>query len=220
MKQKTFKHDIVNFKENLLSEESNGERYYVTPKGKYPSVTTVTGWKKRKFFAEWRKNNPEEAKRTVNRGIKLHSLIESYLKNETIDKKKVDLTSLDLFLQIKKDLDRIDNIKAMETALFSDLLQLAGRVDCIADYDGKLSIIDFKGSTRAKREEDIDNYFMQATAYSIMWQEHTKQKINNIVILISCDDGDTQVFQEKPINYVKALKESIDLYKSETNATV
>lgn len=220
MKQKTFKHEIVDLKNNLISEEFAGERYYATPKGKYPSVTTVTGWEKRKFFAEWRKNNPEEAKRTVNRGLKLHSLIESYLKNEKINKKDIDLISLDLFLQAKKHIDKIDNIRAMETAIFSDLLQLAGRVDCIAEYDGKLSIIDFKGSTKPKREEDIDNYFMQATAYAIMWQELTKEKVNNIVIIISCDDGDTQVFQEKPINYVKALKKSIELYKSETNATI
>jgi hypothetical protein len=220
MIQKTFKHDIVNLENQLLSEENDGKRFYVTPKGKYPSVTTVTGWEKSKFFAEWRKNNPEESARTIRRGGKFHSLIEKYLNNEILDKSKIDLLTLDLFLQIKNEIDNIDNIKAMETALYSDLLGLAGRVDCIAEYKQKLSVIDFKGSTKPKRVEDIDNYFMQATAYSIMWQELTKQRIDNIVIMISCEDGKVQVFQEKPINYVKALKNAVDVYNEENNAKV
>lgn len=220
MKQKTFKHDPVNINVELLSEESGNQRFYVTPKGKYPSVTTVTGWEKRKFFAEWRKNNPEEAKRTINRGNKLHSLIETYLKNEPIDKQKIDPFILSLFLQIQPHIDKIDMIKAMETPLYSNLLKLAGRVDCVGEFDNKLSIIDFKGSTKPKRIEDIDNYFMQATAYSIMWQELTGEKINNVVILISCDSGDVQVFQDKPIYHVKNLKDAVDAYGREVYATI
>lgn len=220
MKQKNFIHEIVSLNENLESVEKNDQRFYSTPKGVYPSVTTVTGWEKRKFFAEWRKNNPEEAKRTVSRGVKLHSLIEKYLKNESIEEKKTDLFTLDLFLQIKTFIDKIDKIKALETPLYSDLLRLAGRVDCIAEYEGKTSIIDFKGSTKAKRDKDIENYFMQATAYSIMWQELTGEKVNNLVIIISCDDGQTQVFEKKPIDYVKQLKECIISYEREMNEKV
>ena len=196
MKQKTFKHIDEKLKAELLSEENDSGRYYVTPEGKYPSVTTVTGWEKRKFFAEWRKNNPEEAKRTVNRGNKLHALIERYLNNESLDKKEIDPFTLDLFLQMKKDVDRIDNIHALETPLYSKLLKLAGRVDCIAEFDGQLAIIDFKGSTKAKRKEDIDNYFMQATAYSIMWKERTGIPIKKLVILISSEDGGPQILRQ------------------------
>lgn len=217
MKQKIFIHEARSVESQIISEEKDGERFYSTPAGSYPSVTTVTGWEKRKFFAEWRKNNPEEAKRTTSRGVKLHSLVEKYLNNETIDKKETDVFALDLFLQFKKHVDKIDKIKALEVPLYSNLLKLAGRVDCIAEYDGKLSIIDFKGSTKAKREEDILNYFLQATAYSVMWQELTKQKIENIVILISCDDGEVQEFIKKPVNYVKQLKECIMKYEKEKN---
>jgi ATP-dependent exoDNAse (exonuclease V) beta subunit len=220
MIQKTFHHDQVKFEHQLITEEKDGQRFYTTPSGVYSSVTTVTGWDKRKFFAEWRKNNPDEAKRTTNRGMKLHSLIEKYLNNEEIDTKKTDIFALDLFLQMKNEVDKIDNIRALETSLYSNLLRLAGRVDCIAEYDGQLSVIDFKGSTKPKRQEDIDNYFMQATAYAVMWQELTGQKINNIVILISCEDGGVQVFQKKPIKYVKQLKECIEKYEREVNATV
>jgi len=220
MKQKQFKHIDKNLKTELLSEENDTGRYYVTPEGKYPSVTTVTGWEKRKFFAEWRRNNPEEAKRTTNRGNKLHSLIEKYLNNEQLDKKEIDPFTLDLFLQMKKDVDKIDNIHALEQPLYSKLLKLAGRVDCIAEFDGDLSIIDFKGSTKTKRKEDIENYFMQATAYSIMWKERTGVPIKKLIILISSEEGGVQVFDANPIDYVESLKNAIEKYERERNATV
>lgn len=220
MKQKTFKHIDEKLKTELLSEENESGRYYVTPEGKYPSVTTVTGWEKRKFFAEWRKKNPEEAKRTMNRGNKLHSLVEKYLNNEKLVKKDIDPFTLDLFLQMKKDVDKIDNIYALETPLFSKLIKLAGRVDCVAEFDGELAIIDFKGSTKTKRKEDIDNYFMQATAYSIMWKERTGVPVKKLVIMISCEDGGVQIFEANPIDYVSALKSAIEKYERETNETV
>jgi genome maintenance exonuclease 1 len=220
MKQKKFKHIDENLKLELLSEENDSGRYYVTPEGKYPSVTTVTGWEKRKFFAEWRKNNPEEAKRTTTRGNKLHSLIEKYLNNEILNKKEIDLFTLDLFLQMKKDVERIDNIHALETSLYSNLLRLAGRVDCVAEFDGELAIIDFKGSTKQKRKEDIDNYFMQATAYSIMWKERTNVPVKKLVIMISAEDGGVQIFEADPLDYVPALKSAIEKYEKEKNATV
>lgn len=220
MKQKTFKHIDEALKLSLLSEENETGRYYTTPEGKYPSVTTVTGWEKRKFFAEWRKNNPEEAKRTTSRGNKLHSLIEKYLNNEELVKKDIDPFTLDLFLQMKDHVDKIDNIHALETPLYSKLLKLAGRVDCIGEYDGGLAIIDFKGSTKTKRKEDIDNYFLQATAYSIMWKERTGVPIKKLVIMISAEDGGVQIFEANPIEYVAALKDCIKKYEEQTNATV
>ena len=91
-------------------------------------------------------------------------------------------------------------------------MMLAGRVDCVAEYNGKLSIIDFKGSTRAKRESDVQNYFLQATAYAIAWQERTGQAIENFAILMSCEDGITQVFEGRPIRYTKKLLETIEKY--------
>jgi genome maintenance exonuclease 1 len=125
-----------------------------------------------------------------------------------------DASPLDriLFEQIKPELHKIDNIVAQEVPLYSSLLGLAGRVDCVADYDGKKSIIDFKGSTREKRKEDIDNYFMQATAYAIMFQERTGIKIDNIVILISSEDGAVQSFVDNPIKYTKKLFNCIENY--------
>ena len=217
---KKFNHVDVDYTfENLpTTYGSDGSRYYCTEDGKkYPSVTTVTGWEKKAFFAEWRKNNPEESRRVLNRGNKLHSAIEDYLNNEENPKQSLAPNEQILFDQMQDELDRIDNIYAQEVPLWSSLLGLAGRVDCVAEYNGELSIIDYKGSTREKRKSDIGNYFMQATAYSIMFQERTGIKIDNIVILVSCEDGTVQSFVDNPINYTKSLYECIQGYRKRFN---
>ena len=218
MDMKKFKHVVLEeaFKD-LNTVNKNGQRFYSTPEGHYPSVTTVTGWEKRQFFAKWRAENPKESRRVLDRGNKLHNLIEDYINNRVDDKTTGGLNPfiLDLFILLKPELDKIDNVYAQEVPLWSSTLELAGRVDCVGEYDGKLSIIDFKGSTRTKRKEDIQNYFMQATAYAIMWQEMTGQKIDNIVILIATEQGESQVFQDNPIRYVKPLLKSIRDYQEE-----
>ena len=223
MNVKKFNHVVTEEFTNLKTTNQNGSRYYETPEGKYPSVTTVTGWEKQKFFAEWRKNNPVESRRVLNRGNKLHSLIELYINNEfnvKKDKGGVDLLTLDLFLQLQPKLNLIDNVHAQEIPLWSSTLGLAGRVDCVGEYDGKLSIIDFKGSTKTKRKSDIENYFTQTTAYAIMWQEMTGIPINNIVIMIATEAGDCQVFEANPIDYAKPLLKAIRSYQKEINSTL
>jgi len=218
MDMKKFKHVVLEeaFKD-LNTVNKNGQRFYSTPEGHYPSVTTVTGWEKRQFFAKWRAENPKESRRVLDRGNKLHNLIEDYINNRVDDKTTGGLNPfiLDLFILLKPELDKINNVYAQEVPLWSSTLELAGRVDCVGEYDGKLSIIDFKGSTRIKRKEDIQNYFMQATAYAIMWQEMTGQKIDNIAILIATEQGESQVFQDNPIRYVKPLLKSIRDYQEE-----
>lgn len=213
-----FNHDFVTI-ENLKTEEIDGKRFYVAPDGnRYPSVTTITGWKKRAFFAEWRKKNPEESRRVLSRGTSFHYIVEDYLMNdaEKVEKKKNDKPAdYYIFAQLKNELNKINNIKALEASLWSGKLQMAGRVDCIAEYDGVLSVIDFKTSKAIKEEKDIQEYFMQATAYAIMFQERTGIQIKNIVILMTCEDGSTMVYQKNPLHYVKDLKEAIDTYYRE-----
>jgi genome maintenance exonuclease 1 len=199
---------------NLKEVTKDGKRFYSTPEGEYPSVTTVVGFEKQKFFAEWRERNPDESKRVTSRGTKFHSLIEQYLKNEPVDMDELNSNIKALFILLQPELDKINNITALETPLWSKILGLAGRTDCIAEYNGKLSIIDFKASTKEKRKKDIENYFTQATAYALMYQERTGIVIDNFVILIACEDGLRQVFQDKPVKYVKKLKEAIQKYRS------
>ena len=212
-----FRHVESPLLEEISATTTNeGGRYYSTPKGKLPSVTTVTGFKKSKFFAKWRAENPKEAKRVTTRGNTFHSLIEDYLNNEfevERDKGEIRPDILELFLQLQPELDKIDNILALEVPLWSDTVGLAGRVDCVAEHDGELSIIDFKGATRKKRTSDIENYFLQATAYALMWQDRTGQEIKKFKILISCEEGISQVFEGSPIQYTKKLYDTIQEYK-------
>lgn len=216
-----FKHLEQNLNSiDLTSKDTEGKRVYQTPDGVFPSVTTVTGWSKRKFFAEWRRNNPQESKRVCSRGTSLHSVIESYLLNEKINLNSIDDGVKDLFLSIKSEVDNINNIRCLEVPLWSKTLGLAGRVDCIAEHNRELSIIDFKGSTRPKRKKDIENYFLQATAYSLMWQEMTGERIKKLKVLIASEDSTVQIFEEPVIKYVSELKNAIDLYRKENNGKI
>jgi len=207
-----FEHQI-NFRFNETERiEINGARYYQTPDGIFPSVTTVTGWEKRNEFARWRKNNPEESARVCSRGTNLHKIIENYLNNDEVS---IETTTKEneLFVLMKKEIDKIDNIHALESSLWSKTIGLAGRVDCIAEYKKELCVIDFKGSTRSKRKEDIENYFLQACAYSLMWQELTGEKCNKLCIIMGSETGLCQVFSENTIDYVKKLYNCIKTYK-------
>ena len=198
----------------VRSIETPFGRYYQSPREPnywYPSVTTVTGFAKSDFFAEWRKKpeNQQLSKHATNRGNELHAMIESYLKNETDYKKNKNLLTVYLFQQMQEQLHKINNIRMQETPMWSDTLRMAGRVDCIADYDGVLSIIDFKGSGKEKREEWIGNYFEQASCYSLMYQEMTGTPVNQIVILVSCEDGTVQEFKKNPKDYFKDLNKTV-----------
>ena len=214
-----FHHEFVTLDEGVESVESPTGRKYKTPVGHLPSVTTVTGWKKRAFFAKWRRDNPEESKRVLSRGTKLHSIIESYLKNELEPSRlteSVGLTEVDLFVSMQEDINRIGKIYAIEVPLWSKKIGLAGRTDCIGEFDGVPSVIDFKSSNHPKSEDAIQDYFMQATAYSLMWQDRTGQKLRNIAILIGVEDGGSQVFTADPMDYVEDLADAIRLYRAET----
>ena len=209
----------VELKEFRSVTDDTGFRFYDSPGGKFPSVTTVTGFEKKAFFAEWRRNNPKESRRVLSRGNALHKLIEDYLNNEDIDLLSVSPVVSSLFVQMKDTLDKIDNIQALEMPLWSNTLALAGRVDCVAEYDGKLSIIDFKGSTRQKREEDIENYYLQGTAYAIMWHERTGVPIREFNIIVANENGTAcQVFSGNPTKYVPSLYKMIKKYHEKNPA--
>ena len=168
---------------------------------------------------EWRNRVGEEeankiSKRASTRGNKCHKLCELYLSNESISKYSDDPLSMGLFYQIKPYLDSINNIHALEESMSSSLLKMAGRVDCIAEYKGELAIIDFKTSTKYKREEWIHDYFAQETAYAIMFQELTGLIPKKLVTIIACETGEPQIFEiYDTIKYARKLKEYIDAFR-------
>jgi len=215
---KTFDHAFVELNDQIESVDTPSGRRYRTPDGVFPSVTTVTGWKKRAFFAKWRRENPEESKRVLSRGTKLHALIETYLRNSltpTTLSEARGTSEADLFSSMREDIDRIGKIYAIEVPLWSKKVGLAGRTDCIGEFDGVPSVIDFKSSNYPKSEDAIQDYFMQATAYSLMWQDLTGQELRNIAILIGVEDGGSQVFTADPREYIADLVDAIRTYREE-----
>ena len=192
---KTFiQHDF----KKLNRVEINGVRYYDTGDAKYPSVTTVTGILSNASIQEWRKRVGEEeanrvSARASKRGTQIHSLCEDYLKLGKADPNPFDT---EMFNSLVPSLSLIDNIHALESPLFSHKLKVAGTVDCIADYDGKLSVIDFKTSGRIKDKKDIPGYFIQTAAYAYMFWEQTGIVPEQLVIIMGVDNEKALVFTE------------------------
>ena len=214
-----FKHlNIHNFPNLKAKTTEQGRRYFVEGNA-YPSVTTVIGEKKKDTILQWRRRVGEEeanaiSKRASTRGNKCHKLAEDYLSNKSLDRYRDDVLSLGMFHQIRPYIDKINNIHALEESLYSHTLKLAGRVDCIAEYDNELAIIDFKTSTKYKREEWIQDYFSQETAYAIMFQELTGLKVKQLVTIIATGQGTPQIFvKDNILEFVPKLKEYIDYYK-------
>lgn len=210
--------NIHNFADLKAVTTDRGRVYDVFGEN-YHSVTTVIGHSKKKSIAEWRQRVGEEeankiSKRATSRGSKTHKLAEDYLNNLKLDRYKDDVLSMGMFYQIRPFLDKINNIHALEAPLYSKLLKIAGRVDCIAEYDGELAVIDFKTSSKPKKEEWIHDYFAQETAYAIMFQELTGLKVKKLVTIIACESGEPQVFEIYDKNtYARKLKEYIDAFR-------
>lgn len=204
-----------------VQNNPGGKRYYVTPDGdKYPSVTTMLGHQEKPWLEDWRQSlgvdkAAKETKRASDRGDAIHKLIEIYLDNKLTSEvlRTYHQEYVSGFNQVKLRLNKVDNIRAQEIAIYSDVLQIAGRIDCIGEYDGVLSVIDFKTSTNMKYEGMINDYFLQTTAYAIMWGEITGEAIEDVVILMSVEKGMAPlVFKEKIDKYVKPLLKRIDQY--------
>lgn len=194
-----------------------GGRKYETPTGKaYPSVTTVLGRLKAQAIQEWRNRVGEEEANKVmtkaaRRGTNVHSMCEMYLKNDYQPMRYMP-ADVETFNTMRPYLNKINNIHLLEGRLYSDHLQLAGTVDCIAEYEGKLSVIDFKTSLKPKKREWIDNYFMQESAYAIMYEERTGRPITQLVTIIAVDDHEPQVFVEHRDTWAKPLLTAITDY--------
>lgn len=198
----------------------NGVRYYPIPNGKkYPSITSVTSHKSKQFFADWRKKVGDiEADRittfSTNRGTIFHKYAEDYLNNLDVAPKTLNESisgSWQMFESAQPYLDNINNIHALEAPLYSEYLGVAGRVDCIAEYNGELAIVDFKTSSKQKKEEWIEGYFVQTVAYAYMYYELTGIEVDKIVIIQACADGEVQLFEKyDKMMYIELLKEYID----------
>lgn len=195
----------------------DGKRYYTLPDGtRLPSVTTVIGAKKKEAILKWRQKVGEEvankiSKQATSRGTNLHSICEDYLNNKSI--RGVMPDALEMFRSIKPILNRINNIHYQEQALWSTKIGMAGRVDCIGEFDGKLSVIDFKTSKRIKTKEDIADYFAQCTAYAMMYEEMIGSSIDQLVVIMAVENEEPLLFIEKTEDHLNNLLDFIKFYR-------
>ena len=191
----------------------DGFRFYDIDGKAYPSVTSVLGIKKKAELQGWREKIGEnvanwEMGRAARRGKATHLLVEEYLKGKTPSERGV--LPLGLFKLLRPYIDQIDNIHLLETIMYSPKLTIAGQVDCIAEYNGKLSVIDFKTANKERQESWIENYFLQTTAYAQMYEETFGKNIDQIVILLASEDGSVQNFVKEKKDYMSPLMQSVD----------
>ena len=204
----------------------DGKRFYVTPDGNsYPSITTVLSLQDKPGIDKWReKVGEKEAKRisqdSMRIGTAVHQMAEFYLSNYIIKLKDEDKKIVDTFNRLRFLLGNINNIVGNEIALYSDLLRVAGTADCIAEYNGVLSVIDFKTSRKPKKEVWIDDYYMQTFAYKLMFEEMTGIEIKQVVILVACiDQFDVQVFKKPAKDSDKYLTKLVNIMKENPHIT-
>lgn len=203
----------------VKTKNVNRKRFYLTPDGGvFPSITTVLSVRKREGLAEWRKRVGEDvanyiARTAATRGTKVHQMCEDFLNNQEVIQDNREFLPYCLFQKLKPVLETsINNIYAQECGLWSDKYKVAGRVDCIAEYNGVPSIIDFKTS-RSERNDDYNlDYYIQASAYAEMFEERTGIEINQIVILVVTEDGLVQEFVKEKHEYLPHLIETIDQF--------
>ena len=209
--------DIPDMMPKLISKNQNGFRYYSVDGKSYPSVTSVLSILSKDGIHAWRDSIGHdvadfETRRAATRGIHFHKICENYLYNKNLLEYKKKILSYGLFNLVKHEIDRIDNIYGMEKTLYSHSLKLAGRTDCIAEFDNILSIIDFKSANRKKSPEILENHILQETAYAIMWNELTDMPIEQIVTIVACENGELQTIIEKPEFYRQKLESIIDQF--------
>jgi ATP-dependent exoDNAse (exonuclease V) beta subunit len=195
----------------------DGKRYYVTPSGsKLPSVTTVVGAQKKQAIMEWRRRVGEDvankiSRQATSRGTNVHTLCEKYLNNEELGEMMPD--AFEMFKSLKPYLNRINNIHYQEVALWSEQLGLAGRVDCIGEFDGVLSVIDFKTSKKIKTVEQVEDYWWQTTAYALFYEEIVGIPINDLVIIMAVENDKPIVMQQKTSDHIEGLVRAIEYFK-------
>jgi len=214
-----FDHVDLNL-EPLKRETIDGVRYYSIPDVeeliKLVSITSITSHFNREIFINWRKKVGDVqadkiTKAATKRGTDMHTLTEYYLKND--DLPEVPPISEFLFKIAKGELNKINNIYALEGALYSKQLGIAGTVDCIAEYNGELAIIDFKTSKKPKPREWIEHYFVQAMAYGCMLYEMREIPVKKLVIIMACENGECVVYEEyNKAKYIKLLDKYINKF--------
>lgn len=206
---------------DMKSVDGAKGRHYTTPTGnRYPSITTILGHGEKEWLNDWRnslgqKAADAEVKRATERGTAVHLMLERQIQNELDPTKDQKVSHIAEFNSLRFQIKKLNNIMLQEAALYSDIMKVAGRVDCVAEYDGVLSIIDFKTATRYKSSDMINDYFLQTTAYALMIDEMYDLPIQNIVIIMSVEQGLPLLFKGNVDDYVEPLIKRINKYHTQ-----
>jgi len=226
IKMKEYNHKTINLPE-ITAKTADGIRLYETPEGnKYPSITTVLSVRNKQGLNAWRKRVGDDVANYISRtaaarGTAVHHMCEDYLNNEDMQKHTKNFLPHALFTQLRDNvLNRVDYILSQEAGLYSDKYRVAGRVDCIAEFDGVLSIIDFKTSTNPRKDEYNESYYIQTAAYAEMFEERTGIEINQICILVVTQDGEVQEFVKDKKEYLPRLVETIAEWESQNKKVI
>lgn len=203
----------------LKTIEGSKGRHYITPEGaQYPSITTILGSEEKPYLKSWRNSLGEvkankEMARAADRGSAVHLMVERFLNNDPNPTLGQHLDHIGEFNSLRLHLKKINNISTQETALWSDTLHIAGRVDCVAEFQGKLSIIDFKTSTNNKTESMVFDYWLQTAFYALAYQERYGVQIDDLVIIMSVERGAVPlIFKQKIDDYIEPLLNRIHKY--------
>ena len=215
---KNFNHVGSNLDCELKTETVDGKRIYETPNGdKYISITSLLSNLSKASIQKWRERVGEDEARKITtqasrRGTSVHNICEAYIKNEYGHLDGSMPNEVDLFSSIQPLLNRIDNIHVVEGSMWSDHLKLAGRTDLIGEFDNRLSVIDYKTSSKKKTWEMCNQYFMQGTFYAIAYEERTGIPVDTIVIIMAVENEQPLLFIEKRDRWIEPLKEIITKY--------
>ena len=210
----------------MRTENHNGRRHYVTPEGElYPSITTILGELSKAAIQAWRERVGEEEANKIStkasrRGTSVHSVCESYIKNEEefLDGETPHI--VELFKTIEPFFERINNVHGVELALYSDHFGIAGRTDLIAEFDGMLSVIDYKTSNKTKKKEWCESYFAQGAFYGVAYEELTNIPVPQVVIIMAVENESPQLFVEKRNDWIDKIWEAKKIYELNNNDTV
>ena len=213
---KTFNH-VGSELQDLKTETINGKRHYVTPNGKYQSITALLSNLSKVGIQAWRKRVGEEeanriSRQASGRGTRVHNIAESYIKNQEDHLEGVLPDAFEMFQSITPLIDRIDNVHCVEGALYSDELKLAGRTDLIAEFDGELAAIDYKTSKKIKIWDHCHSYFMQGAFYAHAYEERTGIPVNDIVIIMAVENEEPLLFRETKDRWLEPLQQVIYKY--------
>jgi len=213
-----YNHIPIEFEQSQLIEKDDGH-YYQTPSGdEYPSITTILhktmSEEKKQNLQDWK--DQEVAAEYITQessiiGTQTHNLIENYL-NGIPHNDELRLLSVAHFNNLIPFLQKINDIHGTELRLYSNKMKLAGTSDCIAKYDGELSIIDYKTKRSNQQEEWMTDHFIQGTAYSQMFQELTGIEVKKVVILVSSEKNTRMEFVKDTKDYKDQLAQRLNQY--------